>query len=113
MKTLTLLVALLLLSVSLIAQDAPIPQDIPLQRPKLLPELMNPGVQAARPPVRWLQNGVVAPKRIVATDSRANPSIEDRIAALEAKIAAMQSEIEAQRALIRQLEERLEQQKKN
>jgi hypothetical protein len=34
MKTLTLPVALLLLSVSLIGQDAPIPQDIPLQQPK-------------------------------------------------------------------------------
>jgi hypothetical protein len=36
MKTLTLLVALLLLSISLIAQNAPMPQDIPLQKPKLL-----------------------------------------------------------------------------
>jgi len=76
---------------------------------------MPPGVQAPRPPVRWLQNRVAAPKQIVASGNTANSSIEDRIAALEAKIAAMQSEIEAQKALIRQLEERLaqQQQKKN
>ena len=113
MKTLTLLVALSLLSVSLIAQDAPIPQDLPVRQPKLLPELMPPGVQTTRPPVRWLQNRVVAPKQIVASGNTANASIENRIAALEAKIAAMQSEIETQKVRIRQLEERLAQQQKN
>jgi hypothetical protein len=36
MKTWTLLVALLLSSISLFGQDAPMPQDTPLQKPKLL-----------------------------------------------------------------------------
>jgi len=36
MKTLTLVIVLLLLPVSLLGQDAPIPQDMPVQKPKLL-----------------------------------------------------------------------------
>lgn len=103
-----MLPALLLVSVSLIAQDAPIPQNLPQRQPKLLPEVMTPRAQPPRPPLGWLQNRAVAPAPVVAVPNR---SVEDRIAALEAKIAALQSEIEAQRALIRQLEERLEQQK--
>jgi hypothetical protein len=41
MKTLTFLVAFVLWTISLIAQGAPIPQDIPLQKPKLLQDRDN------------------------------------------------------------------------
>jgi TolA-binding protein len=50
-----------------------------------------------------------APKRIEANENRPNPSVEDRIAALEAKIEALHSEVEAQNAIIKQLQERRDQ----
>src|SRR6516164_5416501 len=107
MKTLILLIALLLLSVSLIAQVAPIPQDVPLQQPNLQQELEKRRYRMEGQLLDGSLRPLPAPKQIQASESRPNPSIEDRIAALEAKIAALQSEIEAQRALIKRLEERL------
>jgi hypothetical protein len=122
MKTLTFLVALLLLSVSLIAQDAPIPQDLPLQF-RQSSDAVRRGVEQVIPqnlplprPTNngGLLNRLRLPNRLApAPDARVNAgTVEDRIAALEAKVAVLEAEIEAQRALIKQLEERLDQQKK-
>src|SRR5262245_24334335 len=104
MNTLMSVLSIVLLATSLVAQDAPIPQDLPLQRP------------TKRLDNNWLLNSPRATNRqTLATDGRVNAGpVEDRIAALEAKVEALQSELEAQKALIKQLQELLDrQQKKN
>jgi hypothetical protein len=122
MKTLTFLVALLLLSVTLIAQDAPIPQDLPLQF-RQTSDAVRRGVERVIPqnlplprPTNngGLLNRLRLPNRLTPpTEAGVNArTVEDRIAALEAKVAVLEAEIEGQRALIKQLEERLDQQKK-
>ena len=69
MKTLTLLVALLVLSVSLIAQVAPIPQDIPLQQPKLQQELEKRRYRMEGQLLDGSLGPLLAPQRIEATES--------------------------------------------
>ena len=113
MKTLILLIALLLLSVSLIAQVAPIPQDVPLQQPNLQQELEKRRYRMEGQLLDGSLRPLPAPKQIQASESRPNPSIEDRIAALEAKVQALQKEVETQKAMIEQLRQQLlDQQKK-
>jgi hypothetical protein len=102
MKTLTFVCAFVLLSVSLIAQ-APMPQDIPLQKPKLLRDRDNQerAIRIGREPF----------KSVVIDDTQ--PKIDDangeqRIQALELKVKNLEAEVAAQRALINQLQERLD-----
>jgi hypothetical protein len=103
----------MVLSTSLIAQvAAPITQDIPLQQPKLQQELYKWMLRMQGRLLDGFKDPLLAPpKRVEATES--SPSVEDRIAALEAKVAALQSEIEAQKAIIKQLQERLDQQQQS
>jgi hypothetical protein len=117
MKTLTSLVAVQLLCVSLIAQDAPIPKDTPLKLPPLNQELKMRMLRIQGKLLDGNQDSFLAPKRLEATEARPNPStpnpsVEDRIATLEARIAALEGELEAQRTLIKRLQEQLDQQKK-
>jgi outer membrane murein-binding lipoprotein Lpp len=100
MKTLACLLTFIVLTTAVIAQDARIPQDIPLQRPtKTLDN--DPLLKSLRSTSRQ------AP----ATGSTANAvSVEDRIAALEAKVAALESEVQAQKDIINELQQRLDQQ---
>ena len=104
MNTLMSALSIVLFATSLVAQDVPIPPDLPLQRPTK--RLDNDG----------LLNRLRATNRpTFATEGRVNAGpVEARIAALEAKVEALQSELEAQKALIKQLQELLDrQQKKN
>ena len=127
MNTLLSLLSIVLLATSLVAQDAPIPQDLPLQlrqtREAVRRRVEQPipqGIPLQRPR-KWLDNdGLLNSRRAtnrptLATEGRVNAGpVEDRIAALEAKVEALQSELEAQKALIKQLQELLDrQQKKN
>jgi hypothetical protein len=116
MRTLTSLVAVQLLCVSLIAQDAPIPKDTPLKLPPLNQELKMRMLRMQGKLLDGNQDSFLTPRRLEATErpnpSAQNPSVEERIATLEARIAAMESELEAQRALIKRLQEQLDQQKK-
>jgi hypothetical protein len=99
MKTTTFLCALVLLTVSLIAQDAPMPQDIPLQKPKLLRDRDKQEylIRMGREPF----NARTEPK----TDDAIG---EQRIRALELKVKDLEAEVAAQRALINQLQQRLD-----
>jgi len=117
MKTLTSLVAVQLLCVSLIAQDAPIPRDTPVKLPALNQELKMRMLRMQGKLLDGNQDSFLAPKRLATAESSPNPSarnpsVEDRIATLEARIAALESEIEGQRALIKKLQEQLDQQQK-
>src|SRR5262245_9316772 len=125
MNTLMSFLSIVLLAPSVVAQDAPIPQDLPSQLrqtsdavrrrveqpiPRNLP--LQPSAK------RWDEsflNRLRANKRqLLATEGKVNASAEDRIAALEAKVEALESELEAQKALIKQLQELLDRlQKKN
>ena len=102
MNALISLLSIVLLATSLVAQDAPIPQDLPLQRPTK--RLDNDG----------LLNSLRATNRQTpATAGRVNAGpVEDRIAALEAKVEALQREVETQKAMIKQLQDVLDQQQK-
>ena len=102
MKILACLLAFIVLTTALIAQDARVPQEIPLQRPtKSLDN--DPLLKSLR----------ATNKQTLATESTANAvSVEDRIAALEAKVAALESEVAAQKDIINQLQQRLDQQQK-
>jgi len=126
MNTGRFLLGIVLLATPLVAQDAPIPQDLPSQfrqtsdavrRRVEQPIPQNSPVQRPR---KWLDNDgrVNNPRatnrQTLAAEGRVNAgSAEERIAALEAKVEALQIELEAQKALIKQLQELLDQQKKN
>ena len=124
MNTVIALLSIVLLATSLAAQDAPIPQDLPLQL-RHTSEAVQRGVEQPIPqdfplqrPTRRLDNFLnrlrTTNRQTPATEGRVNAgSVEDRIAALEAKVEALQSELEAQKALIKQLQEMLDRQKKN
>ena len=127
MNTLRYLFIILVLATSLGAQDAPIPQNLPLQL-RQTGEAVRRSVEQPIPqdlpvlrPTKRLDNGGVLnrlglPNRLTrAPENRVNAApVEDRIAALEAKVEALQNELEAQKALIKQLQELLDrQQKKN
>jgi hypothetical protein len=103
MKTLTFLVAFVLLTVSLIAQVAPMPQDIPLQKPKLLRDRDNQerSIRIGREPFKTRAIDDTQPKIDDANG-------EQRIQALELKVKNLEAEVAAQRALINQLQERLD-----
>ena len=126
MHTLTSLLSIVLLATSLVAQDAPIPQDLPLQLRKTSEAVRRRVEQPIRQdlplqrPTKRLDNGLLnslraTNRQTLATEGRVHAGpVEDRIAALEAKVEALQSELEAQKALIKQLQELLDrQQKKN
>lgn len=125
MKTPTFLLGVVLLATSLSAQNAPIPQDLPLSlrqtsdavRRKVeqaIPQNVPLQQPTNRPYSGGLLNRLRATNRqTVATDSRVNAgSVEDRIAALEAKVQALQRDLETQKAVIDQLKELLDQQQK-
>ena len=125
MNTLISLLSILLFATSLVAQDAPIPQELPSQLRKTS-EAVQRGVEQPIPrdlpllrPTKRLDN-LGLPNKLRATDKRSPATkskvnaapVEDRIAALEAKVEALQSELEAQQALIKQLQELLNRQQK-
>jgi hypothetical protein len=126
MKILISLLGIVLLATSLAAQDAPIPQNLPLplrqtseavQR-KVEQPIPPQGLPLPRPANRLDNRGLLnrlrLPNRLApATDSRVNAApLEERIDALEAKLQELQNELEAQKALIKQLQELLDQQQK-
>jgi hypothetical protein len=127
MKTAISLLSILALATPLAAQNAQIPQELPLplrqnsdavQRKVELPNPQDLPFQWPRKPLNnegTLQRLWAPMRQPAATVVRVNAvSVEDRIAALEAKVAALQSELEAQTALIKQLMELVDrQQKKN
>ena len=102
MKTLRSLLGIVLLATPLVAQDAPIPQDIPLQKPKLLRDLdiRKSLIRIGREPFD---------ARIDDTQPKTDDANgEQRIQALELKVKNLEAEVAAQRALINQLQERLD-----
>jgi hypothetical protein len=118
MKTLILFLGIVLLATLLVAQDAPIPQELPLH---LRNEPVRRSTEQPIPHYLPLQQ---LPKRLDnsgflnrlglnkrPTVASAVP-VEDRIAALEARVEALQNELEAQKALIKHLQELLDQQQK-
>ncbi len=121
------LLSMVLLATPLVAQNAPIPQDLPLplrQTGEAIRRKVEQPSPQARPlqrPRKWLEtpslvNRINATNRQTpAAERSVNPgSVEDRIAALESKIEALQIELEAQKTLIQQLQELLNrQQQKN
>jgi hypothetical protein len=120
MKTLTFVFAFVLLTALLIAQDAPMPQDIPLQKPKLLRDLDIRGqlIRIGREPnPQDIQGLFMRSGKAPIEDTQ--PKIDDangeqRIQALELKVKNLEAEVAAQRALINQLQERLDRlQRKN
>jgi hypothetical protein len=118
MKTLTSVLTLMVLTTPLVAQDT-IPQDLPSQfRQDAVRRTVEQPITIPRLPLQQPTNNYGLPTSLRVTNKqttqgRANAvSVEDRIAALEAKVAALQSEIEAQKAIIKQLQERLDQQEK-
>jgi hypothetical protein len=131
MRTLTSLLSIVVLATPLVAQNAPIPQDLPLELRKTsdavrrkveqqLPQPLPQNVPWPRSNQRLEYRGLLdrlglTSRPALANEVRVNVrSVEDRIAALEAKVDLLQSELEAQNALIKQLMELLDrQQKKN
>ena len=125
MNTLMSLLSIVLLATSLVAQDASIPQDLPLQLRKTS-EAMRRKVELPIPqhlplqrPTKRLDNDGflnrlrATNRQTLATEGRGNAGpVEDRIAALEAKVEALQREVETQKAMIKQLQELLDQQQK-
>jgi hypothetical protein len=121
MNALISLLSIVLLATSLAAQDAPIPQDLPLElrseavrRTVEQPILRLPLQRPTKRLDESLLNRLRATNRqTLATEARVNAwSVEDRIAALEAKVEALQREVETQKAIIKQLQELLDQQQK-
>src|SRR5207249_10671228 len=111
---------------SLVAQDAPIPQDLPLQLRKTsdavrrrVDQPIPQRLPLQRPTKRLDNDGLLnrlraTNRQTLATEGRVNAGpVEDRIAALEAKVEALQRDVETQKAMIKQLQELLDQQKKN
>jgi hypothetical protein len=109
------LLSIVLFATPLVAQDAAIPQQLPVElrksdairrtveRVPQVPNLPNVPLPQARGWFDRLLNSVRAP-RINAG------SVEERIAALEARVEALQRDIEAQTAVIKQLQELLDRQ---
>jgi peptidoglycan hydrolase CwlO-like protein len=124
-NTLMSLVSIVLLATSLAAQNAPIPQQLPLELRKNIEAIQRGVEQPIQPTPKSLQSprpmqGLLnrfgfraTNKQANVTENRANAEpVEARIAALEAKVEALQNELEAQKALINQLQELLNQQQK-
>jgi TolA-binding protein len=120
MKTLLPLLGFVLLASSVVAQDGPIPQELPRQ---FRQDAVRRGVEQTAPRVPLPQptrkyDGLiksfgVANRQPPVTKSSVNAgSTEERIAALEAKVEALQREVETQKATIQQLKELLDQQQK-
>jgi hypothetical protein len=117
MKTLTFLFAFVLLTVSLIAQNGPIPQDLPVE---LRQDAVRRKVEQPIPrlPLQQPTINTGLPTSLRATNKQTSQgrvnagSVEDRIAALESKVAALEAEIETQRATIKQLQDRLDRQER-
>jgi hypothetical protein len=116
---------IVLLATSVIAQDAPIPQDLPLELRKTSEAVRRRVEQPIRQnvpfqqPTKRLDNGSLlnrlraTNRQTPATEGRVNAgTVEGRIAALEAKVEALQRELEAQKALIKQLQNLLDRQQK-
>ncbi len=107
------LLSIVLLATSLVAQDAPIPQDLPLQlrsdAVRRTVEQIIPRLPLQRPTKRLGNDGLLnrlraTNRQTLATEGRVNAGpVEDRIAALEAKVEALQREVETQKAMIKQL----------
>ena len=122
MNTLVSLLSILLLATSLAAQDAPIPQELPLQL-RQTSDAVRRRVEQPIPQGLPLQRAIdgllkrlwTTNRQTLATEGRVNAGpVEDRIAALEAKVEALQREVETQKALIKQLQDLRDQpQKKN
>jgi hypothetical protein len=124
MKILLSLLSIVLWATSLVAQDAPIPQDLPSQlrqnsdAVRRRVEQPIPRNLPWRQPTKWLdQKSFFNSARTTngqtpATEKVNTGTVEDRIAALEAKVEALRSELEAQTALIKQLQELLQRQEK-
>ena len=112
----------MLLATSLVAQDAPIPQQLPspLRQNsdavrRRVEQPIPQGVPVQQPTNDSFLNRLRATDRqthVFKVGGNASP-VEDRIAALEAKVEVLQKEVEAQKAAIKQLQERLDQQQKN
>src|SRR5262249_880363 len=103
MKPLTFLLTAVMLSVSVIAQDGRMPQDIPLQKPQLFRDWENRErlIRIGREPFK---TRIEPPK----TDEPSDANAEQRILALELKVKNLEAEIQAQKALINSLQERLD-----
>jgi hypothetical protein len=124
MNTLTSLLSIVLLATSVVAQDSPIPQELPQELRQTRDAVRRRVEQPIPPklplprPAQWgdndgLLNRLRANRQTVAIGGAVNAgSIESRIAALEAKVEALQSELEAQRVLIKLLQELLDRQRK-
>jgi hypothetical protein len=125
MNTLRSLLSIVLLATPLLAQDAPIPQNLPLQL-RQTGDAVRRKVEQPIPqdlplqlPAKMLDNGgflnrfLANNRQTPATAGRVNAGpVEDRIAALEAKVEALQREVETQKAILKQLQELLDQQQK-
>ena len=124
MKAPKSLFTMVLLATSLTAQDAPIPQDLPLQLRQTSDAVRRrveqpiPRLPLQGPTNRLDNNGLLnrlraTNRQTLATEGRVNAGpVEDRIAALEAKVEALQREVETQKAMIKGLQELLDQQQK-
>src|ERR1044071_8144344 len=121
MNTLVSLLSIVLLATSVGAQDAPIPQELPLQfrqTSDAVRRRVEQPIRHDRPllqlPTKRLYDSLLNRHRAnihttLATEGNVNAaSLEDRIAALEAKVQALQTELDAQKALIKQLQELLD-----
>jgi len=124
MKAPISLFTMVLLATSLSAQDAPIPQDLPVQLRETSDAVRRrveqpiPRLPLQGPTNRLDNNGLLnrlraTNRQTLATEGRVNAGpVEDRIAALEAKVEALQREVETQKAMIKGLQELLDQQQK-
>jgi len=112
-NTLMSVVSIVLLATSLAAQNAPIPQKLPLELRKNMDAIQR-GVEQPiqlrqNPPLLRPMQGLLNSFGLRGTNKQ---PVEARIGALEAKVDKLQSELEAQKALIKQLQELLNQQQK-
>jgi hypothetical protein len=119
MKTLLPLLGILLLASSVVAQDAPIPQELPPQfrqdAVRRRVEQVMPRAPLPQPTRKYdgLIKSLGVNRQPSAAKSTVNAgSVDERIAALEAKVEALQKEVETQKATIQQLKELLDQQQK-
>ena len=120
MKPPTFLLGVVLLASSLSAQNAPIPQDLPLELRQTSDAVRRRVEQPVlqQPTQRTYSGGLLNRLRATNGQTLAAPgsvnagSVENRIAALEAKVQALQREVETQKAMIEQLKQLLDQQQK-
>src|SRR5215831_14817797 len=101
MKAPTFLLGVVLSATSLSAQEAPIPQDLPLSLRQTsdavrrrVEQVMPPNLPVQRPTMRLNSGGLLNRLRAATPGSVNAGSVEDRIAALEAKVQALQREVE-------------------